>query len=71
MARLVQSQLIGATTAFFQKDVGPAEKVVERDPQVDDRLALLEEKSFQRIAAESPDSARRSLAPRIGAEPDG
>lgn len=46
MARVVQTQLITALTAFFQKDVRLAEKVVERDDQVDNFLGLIEEKCF-------------------------
>ena len=41
MARLVQSQLVGAMTAFFQKDVAAAEKVLARDDQVDNRLGFI------------------------------
>jgi len=58
MARLVQSQLVGAMTAFFQKDVAAAEKVLARDDQVDNRLGFIEETCFQRIAGEPADSPR-------------
>jgi phosphate uptake regulator len=58
MARLVQSQLINAMTAFFQKDPGLAEKVIAKDDQVDNLLGLIEEKCFERIADEA------SLSPR-------
>jgi phosphate uptake regulator/aminoglycoside phosphotransferase (APT) family kinase protein len=46
MARVVQSQLISALTAFFQRDIRLAEKVMERDDQVDNFLGLIEEKCF-------------------------
>jgi hypothetical protein len=41
MARLVQSQLVPAMTAFFQKDVRLAEKVTEKDDPVDDLLGFM------------------------------
>lgn len=49
MARLVQSQLVTALTSFFQKDVGLAEKVTEKDDQVDNLLSLIEDTCFRRI----------------------
>jgi len=58
MARLVQSQLSGATTAFFQKDRALAEKVIEKDDQVDNLLGFIEEQCFQRIAGEGAESPR-------------
>jgi len=58
MARLVQSQLIAAMTAFFQKDVGLAAKVTDKDDQVDNLLGLIEEECFDRIAGETASSAR-------------
>jgi phosphate uptake regulator len=50
MARLVQSQLTTAVTAFFQRDVRLAAKVVERDDQVDNLLGRIEEECFRGIA---------------------
>jgi len=58
MARLVQSQLITATTAFFQRDTALAQQVMDRDDQVDNRLGFIEEKCFERIAGEPPDGGR-------------
>src|SRR5262247_3381525 len=58
MARLVQSQLITAATAFFRHDTALAQKVTERDDQVDNLLGLIEEKCFERIAGEPPESPR-------------
>src|SRR2546427_7242871 len=58
MARLVQSQLITATTAFFQQDTALARHVMEKDDQVDNLLGLIEEKCFERIAGEQADSPR-------------
>jgi phosphate uptake regulator len=58
LARLVQSQLISATTAFFQRDPHLAEKVTEKDDQVDNLLGLIEEKCFERIAGEAAGSPR-------------
>jgi phosphate transport system regulatory protein PhoU len=58
MARLVQSQLVAAMTAFFQRDTGLAAKVTEKDDHVDNLLGFIEEKCFERIAGEAPDSAR-------------
>jgi phosphate uptake regulator len=48
MARLVQSQLSAALTAFFQRDVGLARRVAERDDQVDNLLGLIEDACFGR-----------------------
>jgi phosphate uptake regulator len=58
MARLVQTQLGAAMTAFFERDVGLAERVQERDDRVDNLLGLIEEKCFRRIgsAGLDPDS---------------
>jgi hypothetical protein len=57
MARLVQSQLITATTAFFQRDTGLAQQVMDRDDQVDNRLGFIEEKRVlggrERVAGRS------------------
>jgi len=58
MARLVQSQLVAAMTAFFQRDAALAGKVTEKDDQVDNLLGFIEEKCFERIAGEPADSAR-------------
>jgi phosphate transport system regulatory protein PhoU len=58
MARLVQSQLMSAMTAFFRKDVALARKVIEKDDQVDNLLAFIEEKCFERIAGEAAGSPR-------------
>jgi phosphate uptake regulator len=58
MARLVQSQLMSAMTAFFQKDVALAEKVTGKDDQVDNLLGFIEEKCFERIAGEPAGSPR-------------
>jgi len=58
MARLVQSQLVNAMTAFFQRDPGLAEKVTAKDDQVDNLLGLIEEKCFERIADEAALSPR-------------
>src|SRR5262249_54967769 len=58
MARLVQTQLGAAMTAFFERDVGLAERVKEGDDRVDTPLGLIEEKCFRRIgtAGLDPDS---------------
>lgn len=58
MARLVQSQLMSAMTAFFRKDVTLAQKVTEKDDQVDNLLGFIEEKCFERIAGEPAGSPR-------------
>jgi phosphate uptake regulator len=58
MARLVQSQLMSAMTAFFQKDVALATKVTGKDDQVDNLLGFIEEKCFERIAGEPAGSPR-------------
>src|SRR5215475_14289865 len=58
MARLVQSQLVTAMTAFFQRDVALAEKLTEKDDHVDNLLGFIEEKCFERIAGEPADSLR-------------
>jgi phosphate uptake regulator len=58
MARLVQSQLMSAMTAFFQKDVALARKVTGKDDQVDNLLGFIEEKCFERIAGEPAGSPR-------------
>ena len=60
MARVVQSQLITAVTAFFQRDVRLAEKVTEKDDQVDNLLGLIEEKCFQKIAGEGEAASTRA-----------
>jgi phosphate uptake regulator len=60
MARLVQSQLVSAMTAFFQKDVSLAQRVIGKDDQVDNLLGFIEEKCFERIAGE-PAGSPRSL----------
>src|SRR5262245_6918791 len=61
MARLVQSQLVCAMTAFFERDVGAARKVTEKDDQVDNLLGFLEERCFQPIPEAE---AQPGLAPR-------
>jgi len=58
MARTVQSQLITATTAFFQRDTALARKVTDKDDQVDNLLGFIEEKCFERIAGDQPESPR-------------
>jgi phosphate uptake regulator len=58
MARLVQSQLMSATTAFFRKDVALARTVIGKDDQVDNLLGFIEEKCFERIAGEPAGSPR-------------
>ena len=58
MARLVQSQLITAVTAFFQRDTALAAKVTGRDDQIDNLLSFIEEKCFERIGGEGVESAR-------------
>ena len=58
MARLVQSQLMSAMTAFFRKDVDLAAKVTEKDDQVDNLLGFIEETCFERIAGELAGSPR-------------
>jgi phosphate uptake regulator len=58
MARLVQSQLITAMTAFFQKDVALAARVKGKDDQVDNLLGAIEEKCFERIAHEEAGNPR-------------
>jgi phosphate uptake regulator len=58
MARLVQSQLMSAMTAFFRKDVALARKVTDKDDQVDNLLGFIEEKCFERIADEPARSPR-------------
>ncbi len=58
MARLVQSQLVSAMTAFFQKDVALAQRVTGKDDQVDNLLGFIEEKCFERIAGEAAGSPR-------------
>jgi phosphate uptake regulator len=50
MARLVQSQLSSAVTAFFQRDVRLAGKVTEKDDQVDNLLGRIEDACFRRLA---------------------
>src|SRR5262249_11243998 len=52
MARLVQSQLVSATTAFFQRDVTSACKVIDKDDQVDNLLGFLEEQCFRALPDE-------------------
>jgi phosphate uptake regulator len=56
MARLVQSQVSSAMTAFFQRDVNAADKVTEKDDQVDNLLGFIEEKCFRRIAREGTEA---------------
>ena len=58
MARLVQSQLITAMTAFFQKDVALAERVKDKDDQIDNLLGAIEETCFERIAREEAGNPR-------------
>src|SRR6266436_6273670 len=58
MARLVQSQLSGATTAFFRRDPSLAGTVIEKDDQVDNLLTFIEEQCFERIAGEPVGSPR-------------
>ena len=60
MARVVQSQLSAATTAFFQRDLGLAAKVIEKDDHVDNLLGLIEEKCFRRIAGEGDAETARA-----------
>jgi phosphate uptake regulator len=56
MARLVQSQLATAFTAFFQRDARLAERVSEKDDQVDNLLGLIEEACFRRIGEAEVDA---------------
>jgi phosphate uptake regulator len=56
MARVVQSQVVAAVTAFFQKDVTLAEAVTRKDDQVDNLLGLIEETCFRRITSEGIDA---------------
>jgi phosphate uptake regulator len=49
MARLVQSQLSSAVTAFFQRDLRLAAKVAEKDDHVDNLLGLIEDKCYRRL----------------------
>jgi phosphate uptake regulator len=58
MARLVQSQLMTAMTAFFQKNVALAARVRDKDDQIDNLLAAIEETCFERIAGEPAGSGR-------------
>jgi phosphate uptake regulator len=58
MARLVQSQLVTAMTAFFQRDAALADKVTGKDDQVDNLLGFIEDRCFERISGEPPDTAR-------------
>jgi phosphate uptake regulator len=58
MARLVQTQLVTAMTAFFRRDTALAHKVTGKDDHVDNLLGFIEEKCFERITGEPPDSAR-------------
>jgi phosphate uptake regulator/thiamine kinase-like enzyme len=61
MARVVHAQLASATTAFFRRDVWLADKVMEKDDQVDNLLGGIEEKCFRRLSgldAEDPRSRR-------------
>src|SRR5262245_21011813 len=60
MARLVQSQLVSATTAFFQRDVETARKVTEKDDQVDNLLGFLEERCFQALPDDESQRERES-----------
>jgi phosphate uptake regulator len=58
MARVVHAQLASATTAFFRRDLALADKVVEKDDQVDNLLGAIEEKCFRRLSGEDADSPR-------------
>ena len=60
MARLVQSQVSSAITAFFQRDTRLAERVTEKDDQVDNLLGLIEDKCFRRLTEGTldPDGVR-------------
>jgi phosphate uptake regulator len=58
MARLVQSQLMTAMTAFFQKNVALAVRVRDKDDQIDNLLGAIEETCFERIAGEPAGSPR-------------
>ena len=60
MARVVQSQLVTAVTAFFRRDVGLAQKVCEKDDQVDNLLSLIEEQCFEKIALEGSGATPRA-----------
>lgn len=60
MARVVHSQLSAATTSFFQRDLGLAAKVIEKDDHVDNLLGLIEEKCFRRIAGEGDAETARA-----------
>ena len=41
MARLVQSQLVNAMTASFQRDIALARRVMDKDDQIDNLLGLI------------------------------
>jgi phosphate uptake regulator len=58
MARVVHAQLASATTAFFRRDLALAEKVMEKDDQVDNLLGAIEDKCFRRLSGEDADSPR-------------
>jgi phosphate uptake regulator len=58
MARVVHAQLSAATTAFFRRDVALAEKVMEKDDQVDNLLGAIEDTCFRRLSGEDADSPR-------------
>ena len=58
MARVVHAQLVTATTAFFRRDLALANKVTEKDDQVDNLLGGIEEKCFRRLSGEDADSPR-------------
>jgi phosphate uptake regulator len=58
MARLVRAQLTSALAAFFARDSRQAEKVIERDDQVDNLLGYIEDRCFERIAAAGADGDR-------------
>jgi len=58
MARVVHAQLASATTAFFRRDVWLADKVMEKDDQVDNLLGGIEEKCFRRLSGVDADSPR-------------
>jgi phosphate uptake regulator/aminoglycoside phosphotransferase (APT) family kinase protein len=61
MARLVQSQLVSAMTAFFQRDVEAAKKVMDKDDQVDNLLGFVEERCFRHVPE---DEVQRELETR-------
>jgi phosphate uptake regulator len=55
---MVHAQIASATTAFLRRDTALADKVMEKDDQVDNLLGAIEEKCFRRLSGEDADSVR-------------